>query len=200
MAIYNSEICPVCNQKDENRLIEYIDANENLVKIPTSSMGAMDYTVYTLLRLIQREWEREFSDENIFDGMGEKEHPSQKLIIVILFWSLFEALMDKLFEHGMHNLSQAISKDLSKRYFSIGSRLDKLYTILFESKFGRDFSRVSNNNLYSTLLEIKNIRNEFIHGNPQVITDEIVAKVVYSLNPIQKAWIELYNLRISKKA
>lgn len=200
MAIFSSEECPVCNQKIKNELIEYLDQNGNKIKAPIAFMGAIDYTVYSLLRLIQREWERKTTEEDIFDGIQEEKKPSQKLIIVILFWSLFESLMGTFFEHGMYSITDNIKKDLLKRYFSIGIRLDKLYPLLFESNFSNDFISVSNENLYSLLIDIKKIRNEFIHGNPEAITDEIVEKVIDNLEPIQKAWIDLYNLKCSRKS
>lgn len=199
MAIFNSEECPVCKQKIKPRIVEYIDQSGNKIKVSSALMGAIDYTVFSLLRLIQREWERELTNEDIFNGIEDEKKPSQKLIIVILFWSLFESLMDTFFEHAMYLLTENIKKDLLKRYFSIGIRLDKLYPLLFETNFSKDFISVSNENLYLLLIEIKKIRNEFIHGNPEAITDEIVNKVINNLVPIQKAWIDLYNLKCTRK-
>lgn len=98
----------------------------------------------------------------------------------------------------MYAISESIKKDLLKRYFSIGIRLDKLYSLLFESNFSNDFISVSHENLYLLLIDIKKTRNEFIHGNPEAITDEIVDKVVDNLESFQQAWIDLFNLKCTR--
>lgn len=71
MAIFSSKECPVCNQKIKTELIEYLDQSGNKIKVPMAFMGTIDYTVYSLLRLIQREWERKLTEGGIFDGLEE---------------------------------------------------------------------------------------------------------------------------------
>lgn len=46
-----------------------------------------------------------------FTGVSEKNRPSSRLLIVILYWSLFENLINRLFEKKMEILPISISEE-----------------------------------------------------------------------------------------
>lgn len=190
-------ICPICKH-DYIQNVKYIEIPrkegmfENVPQM--TMMGAISWTVYMLLQLIQNEWERlELND--IFIDVDDGHKPSEKLVIVILFWSLFESLMEEFFEDSMKELPKKVKTDLLKRYFSISIRLDILYPILHDSSFKKDFAQVGNEKITKFIKKVHKARNEFIHGQPEKITDELVNETILMLEPVQKTWIALYNLR-----
>lgn len=189
-------ICPICkhNHIKNARHIEIPREGGMVEKIPQISlMGAIPYTVYSLLILIQNEWER--PKLNTFSDLEDSRKPSEKLVIVILFWSLFESLMEEFFEDSMKEFPKNIKTDLLKRYFSISIRMDRLYPILHDSKFKKDFTKVGNENITKFIEKVHKARNEFIHGQPEKITDKLVNETIKMLEPVQKVWIALYNLK-----
>ena len=88
---------------------------------------------HALLKLMQREWERFAAvEEGWWSGPPEKQ-PAPKMIIVILFGTLFEHVMDRFFAVAVHTLPPGVGKDLLRRYQGIGARMDRLYRMLFRS-------------------------------------------------------------------
>jgi len=117
------------------------------------------------------------------------------MIIVILFWTLFEYLMDRFFAAAMTSLPQGVSADLLRRYTGIGSRLDRLYRILFQSTFLEDLTALGHKSVYEHLLKVQQKRNEFVHGQAEAIDGELVYETVERLHEVQEAWFALFNLR-----
>jgi hypothetical protein len=83
--------------------------------------GAFSVTTATLLGLMQREWGRPASENEKPRSFIEQVSP--KLILVILFWTLFEHLMDRFFNIAVASFPEGVGRDLLKRYASIGSRM-----------------------------------------------------------------------------
>jgi hypothetical protein len=162
-----------------------------------TSVGAIPWTTYCLLKMIEREYKRP-STTSLFGEMNQENQPSEKLAIVILFWSLFENLMDKMFSDALTHVPPEIEDDLMKRYSSVGSRFGRLYPIVFSANFRDDFTKVGGETLYNFVIEIQRIRNQFIHGNPEAVKDSVVQTVISNLDNVQRAWIDLYNLRCAK--
>jgi hypothetical protein len=50
------------------------------------------------------------------------------LVIVILFWTLFESLMDRFYEAALADLPGELGPELLSRFASIGSRLGGIST------------------------------------------------------------------------
>ncbi len=103
--------------------------------------------------------------------------------------------MDRFFAAALSSLPKSIKTDLLKKYATIGSRLDRLYKILFDITFSADLEFLGFSSVYSHLTNIKTNRNEFIHGNSQAIDDALVISVVQNLPEVQSAWLALYNHR-----
>jgi hypothetical protein len=186
--------CPKCGHDYSKSNSENNDYGENTNVV---FAGAISWTTYTLLSLMQREWNRP-TIEDTFGGVPYDKKPSQRVLIVLLFWSLFEDLMNRFFNNGMRSLPAKVKDDLLKRHSSIGSRLDRLYKIIFPSSFKDDLTNLGYGDIYRLLIQIQKRRNEFVHGNPEAINETIVIETVSQLQRIQEAWIDLYNLRCTE--
>jgi hypothetical protein len=117
------------------------------------------------------------------------------MLLVILFWTLFEHLMDQFFQTAVSRLPAAVGLDLLKRYQTIGSRIDRLYKMLFNTSMQADLASLGHGSLHSHLVKIQDKRNDFIHGNAEAIDDALVGETVERLQEVQTAWVALYNLR-----
>ena len=137
-ALMRSGPCPVCG--------DLIDSSPHLVLVngvergamPHVTQGAIAWSTYVLLQLMQREWERPLVERDFFGSMPAEKRPSQRLAIVILFWTLFEGLMDKFMDAGLADLPDGVREDLLRRYGTIGSRLDRLYRLMWSTTFWED--------------------------------------------------------------
>jgi hypothetical protein len=194
--------CPVCDYdfRLDKSVPMKVKHGDRYIEVPmTASVGAIPWTTYCLLRMIEREYQRP-NTISLFGELNKENQPSEKLAIVVLFWSLFENLMDKFFSDGLNHLPVQIKNDLLKRYSSVGSRFDRLYPIVFATNFKDDLTKVGGETVYEFVIEIQRIRNEFIHGNPEAVKDAIVQKTMDNLHSVQRAWIDLYNLRCTKRS
>jgi hypothetical protein len=120
---------------------------------------------------------------------------SQRVLVVILFWTLFEHLMDQFFQTALNRVPRGISVDLLRRHQSIGSRMDRLYTMLFDARINTDLDALGYGTVYVHLQKVQARRNDFIHGNAEAIDDDLVRETVERLHDVQAAWVSLYNLR-----
>ncbi|MBE9179386.1 hypothetical protein IQ268_12515 [Oculatella sp. LEGE 06141] len=190
--------CLICGQDYRNTPNQKITIDGQVVEVAASFRGAIGYSDYTLLRLMYQEWQRPLAMEDCFPGMPIEKRPSLRLMIVILFWTLFESLMDRFFEAATYHLPKPISEDILNRYSSIGSRFDRLYKILFSTTMASDLRQLGYGDLMTHLTEIQKKRNAFIHGEPEAINDDLVRVTLERLPEVQRAWIGLYNLRCTR--
>jgi hypothetical protein len=101
-----------------------VDGQEH--KVPAYiNPGTLSWTVHSLLGLMKREWERPLLPEEPSMAPLAKQY-SQPVLVVILFWTLFEHLMDQFFHAALGRLSRGVGVDLLRRHQSIGSRMDRL--------------------------------------------------------------------------
>jgi len=194
-ALMSGDSCPVCNHALPTKDYFLIEVAGQPVKVASQTyQGALSWTAHSLLGLMRREWEKPaFAEEFTVAPIGHQ--CSQRVLIVILFWTLFEHLMEQLLQSAMVTLPAGVASDLLKRYQSIGSRIDRLYSLLFNAKLADDLNKLGFNHVLPLLMEIQSRRNDFVHGNAEAINDELVDKVVANLNGFQGAWVALFNLR-----
>jgi len=139
------------------------------------------------------EWQRPIGHSDTLSGLPEERRPSPRLVVVVLFWTFYERLMERFFVDAMKSLPSRVSADLLKRYGGIGARLDRLFPLLFETSFGAELARLGFPKIKAHLDEVQAARNSLIHGNPEAITDALVRATVEKLPAVQRSWIELYN-------
>ncbi|WP_170303486.1 hypothetical protein [Reyranella soli] len=155
--------------------------------------GALSWTTHSLLALMKREWDRPVLE--LDQGLAAGTRPSQRMLIVILFWTLFEHHMDRFFDAALGALPPLIRADLLRRYATIGSRMDRLYKLTFDTTLEKDLADLGHGLVYGHLLKVQAKRNEFVHGNSEAIDDALVCETVERLPEVQAAWVALFNLR-----
>jgi hypothetical protein len=161
-------------------------------------MGAIDWSDYVLLKMMHVEWQRPVGHSDILNGLPDERRPSSRLLVVILFWTLFERLMERFFEDAMKRLPPKVTRDLLARYSGIGARLDRLFPLLFDTSFADEIARLGYPTLKGHLDAIQVARNAFLHGKPESITDLLVRTTAERLPDVQEAWISLYNYRCAR--
>jgi len=157
--------------------------------------GAIPWTSHVLLKLMQEEWKRPFNTDLSQDIYFKT---SQRVIIVLLFWTQFETLIEQLLSTGMRTLPQGVSKLLLNKYHQITSRLQTLYPLLFQSTLSKDLVALGYIELNKLLEEVRIKRNDFLHGKPEAIDEDLVQRTVQQIPNLQEAWIKIYNLRCTE--
>lgn len=176
--------CPVCQCQMQP---DAVPALKGRVVAPRYTLpGAAPYTIFVLLDLMRNEWERPLADSA---GTGPV---SQRLVIVILFWTTFEVLMERFFEAAFAD--DPDSKEL-RRTPNIGQRLDRVYRDRWGKTFWEDLADTGYPEAARHLQTVQHRRNAFIHGNAEAIDDALVASTIASLLDVQLAWIALFNKR-----
>lgn len=191
--------CPVCGKDysvPEPETLKYFEEHQEWPPNHRAFAGADDWTSYVLLNLMQREWERPLFPEDFFVAEEPNKQLSQRLVIVILFWSLFENLIDRLLTDGMFGLPKPVQVYLLKSNWQISARTEKLYKVLFETTFFKDLESLGLTELVEHLKDVQDKRNKFVHNDPQAITEGLVSRTVERLPELFRAWVAVYNLRI----
>jgi len=186
--------CPVCGM-DFSRT-----PSETIVRLPTGEevrvtsafMGADEWTQYSLLQLMFEEWRRPVRDD-VLQGAPVDRRASPRLVLVLLFWTHVEVLVERLLQRASEQLPQPIRDDLFASYGSVGSRMDRLSRLLLGASMHDEFARLGRADVAAHLKRVQTARNAFLHGKSESISDALVEETVDMLPATHAAWIELYN-------
>jgi hypothetical protein len=156
------------------------------------------YEDWVYLRLIEQEWKRpeHLPTPSLLD---HRERLSPRASIAILFWSYFETRIERLLRACLCNVPPRLADDTLQRYSGIGIRIDRLYRILFETTYWDDLRDLEHGAVADLLRDVQQFRNEFAHGNPISITDDLVKAVVEKLKDEHESWIAVFNRRATRK-
>ena len=179
----------------DNALVELTENSRFFLMPIAVYMGAEGrYEDWVYLEMLQREWDRPVSDAEAAFRFSSSA-PSPRSAIVILFWTYFETKVGRLVRTAMNDVPERLRDDVLQRYSGVGLRMEKLYRILFESTYLTDLRRLGYEDLAIHLQVVWRRRNEFAHGQPAAIDDELVAAVVRNLKREHEGWIATYNFR-----
>lgn len=196
--IIQDHVCPLCGFEHKPVIFTNELIKKGFPSVPTITlMGAIAYNTHVILGLMKREWERPLTAGKEVAGYNNQEVP-ERLIIVLLFWTLFESLMDQLVSKKLESIPPKIAKDLLKRYSTINNRIGDLYKMVFENSFKEDLQEVGFPHLYDHIKNVQEKRNDFIHNNPKAIDEQMINDTVKYLQDVQQAWILIYNKRSTK--
>ncbi len=190
--------CPACCKPMpslEHKTFTTPDGTEYKVA-PAFAGGEGRYEDWVYLRMLEREWLRPITDADRLHSIAAGSRPSPRAIVVLVFWAYFETRIERLIRATTASLPKAITKDLLRRYSSIGSRLDRLYRILFSTTYWTDLDDLGYSHVSQLLKRVQNCRNEFSHGHPQAIDDGLVEALVTGLKDEHESWIAVFNRRI----
>lgn len=184
--------CPVCTSAPCNSDPQIVAVDGREYSVPVALMGAeARYEDWQYLEMMQREWQRPLGEPL---RMAHKA-PSGRAAIVLIFWSYFETRVDRLLADSLSVIEGGIRADLLKRYASIGARLNTLYRVLFGVTYFQDLVALGHSDVAKLLQLVHERRNEFAHGHPGAIDDEVVERLVAGLADEHEAWIAVYNHR-----
>jgi hypothetical protein len=159
-------------------------------------MGAEGrYEDYVYLRLLEREWKRPIADDEQASATGL---PSPRAVMALVFWTYFETRIDRLLRQAMRDLPEKVMEELLARHSSIGSRLDRLYRILFSTTYWHDLESVGYHHVSAFLKDLHRRRNRFIHGDPSALDDDLISQIVVNLKLEHESWISVFNLRAAR--
>jgi len=165
---------------------------------PAHAGGEGRYEDWVYLMMLEREWKRPITDSDRFLDIAESSRPASRAVIVLVFWSYFEARVERLLREGMRSLPGSVAEDLLRRNSSVGSRLDRLYRVLFSATYWSDLEELGFERVSHLLRRLQERRNNFAHGHPEAIDDVLVADLVAGLKDEHEAWIAVFNRRATR--
>src|SRR5665213_3676973 len=131
--LFDGHKCPRCGYETPAWEVIIVEGIER--QVPKARQGALSLSTHMLIELLKREWQR---PEPKFDYVPIFDEISPKVVIIILFWTLFEHLMDRFLDAALSRLPPKVHLDLLTRYSSIGSRVTAVsYTHLRAHETGR---------------------------------------------------------------
>jgi hypothetical protein len=192
--------CPACGNEPYTPMHRAIvvDGKETVVS-ETFMGGEGRYEDWIYLQMLEREWKRPAAETDRLAETDPTRQPSPRAAIVVLFWSYFETRINRLLRTGMQAVPQRLMEDTLQRYSSIGSRLDRLYRVLFESTYWADLAELGFDDIRRHVIHVQERRNAFAHGDPRAIDDALVTSVVDNLKREHEAWIAIYNHRCTSR-
>lgn len=162
-------------------------------------MGAEGrYEDYVFLRMLEREWKRPLGEADSWLEVPERDRPSPRAAIAIIFWSYFETRIERLLREAMRSLPSRVSENLLSRNSSISARLNGLYRVLFDTTYWRDLEDLRFDSVAALLQRVRDCRNRFAHGSPNAIDDALVTDIVASLKDEHESWIMVFNRRATR--
>lgn len=191
--------CPSCNE-ELTTTTTYVTVDGRKRELPLASAGAEDrYEDYVYLQMLEREWTRPLTENDLFLDIFEGHRPTPRAVMLLIFWTYFESRIERLLREALWAVPDPVRDDLLKRYESIGSRLDRLYRLLFASSYFADLQALGFGHVAALLGNIQKSRNEFMHGSPNAISEQLVEELVSTLKDEHESWIAVFNLRATKK-
>ena len=189
--------CPVCSKappKEEWEVVRDADGTE--YRVPQTFMGAEGrYEDWTWLRMLEREWLRPV-DEDLYDSTPEDSRPCARAIVVLGFWSYFETRIERLFRETATAVPQKVMDHLLERHSFVGTRMDRLYDVVFSTTYRADLNDLGYGRVAALLKKVEQRRNRFAHGHPEAIDDALVEELVAGLKDEHEGWIAVFNKRL----
>lgn len=186
--------CPICSADYSKPGPDDFIVRDG-IKVPSQILpGALDWSPYVMLQIMHRDWLRPVGAVDN-EALPERTSPSRRVVVVLIFWTYFETLMSWYYETATSNLPISVASDLLSRYGTIGSRLDRLHRILFDTRYGDDLDKLGCSKIRAHLENLQTQRNAFVHGNPEAINDALVDETARLLPEFHAAWIRSFNLR-----
>lgn len=159
--------------------------------------GEDRYEDYVYLRMLEREWLRPISDEDRFLGIIEQHRPSARAIVVLVFWTYFETKIARLIRSACRRMPERLVEDFLRRNQNISKRLNDSYRVLFDSDYWGDLKLLGYSDVAELLQKVHEHRNQFAHGHPEAINDELVENLVGGLQREHEGWIAVFNKRVN---
>jgi hypothetical protein len=190
-------LCPSCGAPiPSSEPVSVLAADGKEYPVIMAFAGAEGrYEDWVYLKMLEREWLRPLTEDDLFIEISETHRPSARAIVVLIFWTYFETRIERLFREAFRNLPTFAVEELLGRNEFIGARLERLYKIVFSTTYKKDLEELGFAQIAILLSRIQQKRNEFMHGHPEAIDDTLVRDLVASLKDEYESWIAVFNRR-----
>lgn len=195
----NQESCGACGAPSStSRNQTLVVSNEMTDECAVTQMGAEGrYEDHVYLQMLEREWLRPISDEDRFLTVIKEHRPAARAVVILVFWTYFETKIQRLIAETCAHFPTNVLEDLLRKYNSVGSRMDRLYKILFSTTFRADLQELGYPDIVAMLQKVQERRNSFAHGHPEAIDDQLVEEVISALKREHESWIAVFNRRMA---
>ena len=164
-------------------------------RVETATAGAEGrYEDWIYLRMLEREWLG--PQPELYDVLPENHRPSALAIMVLVFWSYFETRIERLFRETARAVPDKVMDHLLERHASVGTRMDKLYRVIFSTTYPADLNGLGYGQVAALLKRVQESRNRFAHGHPEAIDDALVEALVAGLKDEHDGWVAVFNERL----
>ena len=153
------------------------------------------YEDSVLLQMIQHESSKSL-ERNLYTSIPEPHRPSARAGVVLLFWTYFEARIERLFRKTAVSVPPRVLDHLLKQNRDVGRRIKRLYQVVFSSTYFADLDHLGFRKSSELLQKTQIARNQFIHGHPEAINDVLVDNLVDGLEDEHRGWIAVFNSRL----
>jgi len=195
-ALHRQDPCPVCGKTSEAEWVTVRDEKGREHSVPPVSQGAIALSTQMFLGMMQREWERPLSNDHWLDS--QKDGAPQRATLVLLFWVLFEGLLERFYDAALGICPDGVRDDLLRRYGQIGTRMNQLHKVLFGVTLLADLDHQGDGKLAEHIREVQERRNAFVHGDPHAIDELLVRRTVELLQDVQLSYVRIYNRRCTR--
>jgi hypothetical protein len=195
-ALHREYPCPVCGDNPQVEWIKLRDETGKDFSVPPTRQGAIASSTHVILGMMQREWDRPVSSDHWLDK--QQDAPAQRAALVLLFWVLFEGLLERFYDAALSVCPDGVRNDLLRRYGHVGTRMNQLHRVLFGVTFFTDLEQQGDGQLTAHLREVQERRNAFVHGDPHAISDDLVQRTTELLQDVQLSYVKIYNRRCTR--
>ena len=91
------------------------------------------------LRMLERVWRRPV-DADLYDPIPDDHQPLARAIVVLVFWSYFEACIERLIRQTAEAEPGQAMDHLVDRHSFVGDRMDRFYRAVFSNPYQADLN------------------------------------------------------------
>lgn len=190
--------CAVCGEEPKSISSMYVENDDgNRQRRPIFMPAEGRFEDYVLLQMLHRECTKTI-EPNLYSSIPEAHRPSARASAILLFWTYFEARVERLYRETAVNVPSNVLNHLLARNRDIGRRIKDLYEVVFSSTYFADLQTLGFSKSVELISKTQKARNQFVHGHPEAIDDEHVDTLVEGLVEEQLGWIAVFNHRLKE--
>ena len=147
------------------------------------------------LRMQERVWRRS-GDADLYDPIPDDHQPLARAIVVLVFWSYFEARIERLIQQTAEAEPGQAMDHLVDRHSFVGDRMDRFYRAVFSTPYQADLNALGWGSAAAVPKRVEQGRNGFAHERPEAIDDALIEGLVARLKDEHEGWIAVFNTRL----
>ena len=145
--------------------------------------------------MLEREWRRPV-DADHYDPIPDDHQPLARAIVVLVFWSYFEARIERLIRQTAEAEPGQAMDHLVDRHSFVGDRMDRFYRAVFSTPYQADLNALGWRSAAAVPKRVEQGRNGFAHERPEAIDETLIEGLVARLKDEHEGWIAVFNTRL----